>query len=172
MDPVRLAQAEQLFETHMADQTHLNIIYDQTIDLFNNEILEKIPFESFDIVFAANKLQESEDLMRSLIDLRHLLVPNGLLLLLELTDVPLYFDLIFGLLDQWWLPSSNSRALHDIHHWTTTLHEISGFEDVETVISQYEITLIIARKTISHKVLQTLDERKRQAWLFFGKNDH
>ncbi|CAF1428556.1 unnamed protein product, partial [Adineta steineri] len=85
MNPVHLAQAEQLFETHLADQTHLNIIYDQTIDLFNNEILEKIPFESFDIVFAANKVQDCEDLMRSLINLRHLLVPNGLLLLLELT---------------------------------------------------------------------------------------
>ncbi|CAF4039097.1 unnamed protein product, partial [Adineta steineri] len=171
IDPVQLAQAEELFETHLADQTHLNIIYDQTIDLFNNEILEKMPFESFDIVFAANKLQESEDLMRSLINLRHLLVPNGLLLLLELTDVPLYFDLIFGLLDHWWLPSSNTRALHNVHQWTTALQEIRGFEDVETVMSQYESTLIIARKTISHDVLQTLDERKHQAWLIFAKND-
>ncbi|CAF1036440.1 unnamed protein product [Adineta steineri] len=171
MDTVQLAQAEQLFETHLANQTHLNIIYDQTINLFNNEILEKIPFESFDIVFAANKLQESEDLMRSLINLRHLLVPNGLLLLLELTDVPLYFDLIFGLLDHWWLPSSNARALHNIHQWTTALREIGGFDDVQTVMSQYESTLIIARKTISQKALQTLDERKHQAWLFFGRND-
>ncbi|CAF4171946.1 unnamed protein product, partial [Adineta steineri] len=171
MDPIQLAQAEQLFETHLADQAHLNIIYDQTTDLFNNEILEKIPFESFDIVFAANKLQESEDLMRSLINLRHLLIPNGLLLLLELTNVPRYFDLIFGLLDHWWLPSSNTRALRDIHQWTTALTEIDGFEDVETVMSQYESTLIIARKTIYHDVLQTLDERKHQAWLIFAKND-
>ncbi|CAF1458948.1 unnamed protein product [Adineta steineri] len=171
MDPVQLAQAEQLFQTHLADQTHLNIIYDQTIDLFNNQILDRIPFESFDIVFAANKLQKSEDLMRSLINLRHLLVPNGLLLLLELTDVPLYFDLIFSLLEHWWLPSSNARALRDIHQWTTALKEIGGFENVETVTSQYESTLIIARKTISHKILQTLDERQHQAWLLFAKND-
>ncbi|CAF3504412.1 unnamed protein product [Adineta steineri] len=171
MDPVQLAQAEQLFETHLADQTHLNIIYDQATDLFNNEILEKIPVESFDIVFAANKLQESEDLTTSLINLRHLLVPNGLLLLLELTDVPLYFDLIFGLLEHWWLPSSNERALHNIHQWTTALKEIGGFEDVDTVMSHYESTLIIAHKTISHKILQTLDERQQQAWLIFAKND-
>ncbi|CAF1490041.1 unnamed protein product [Adineta steineri] len=171
MDPVQLGQAEQLFETHLTDQTHLNIIYVQTIDLFNNQILGKIPFESFNIVLAANKLQDCEDLMRSLINLRHLLVPNGLLLLLELTDVPLYFDLIFGLLDHWWLPSSNARALRDIHQWITALKEIGGFEDVEAVMSQYESTLIIAYKTISHKILQTLDERKHQAWLIFAKND-
>ncbi|CAF1255723.1 unnamed protein product [Adineta steineri] len=171
IDPVQLAQAEQLFETHLSNQTHLSIIYDQTIDLFNNKILEKIAFESFDIVFAANKLQESDDLMTSLINLRHLLVPNGLLLLLELTDVPLYFDLIFGLLDHWWLPSSNARALRGIHHWTAALKETGGFEDAETVMSQHESTLIIAHKTTSYKILQTLGERKNQAWLFFGKND-
>ncbi|CAF4242949.1 unnamed protein product, partial [Adineta steineri] len=170
-DPIQLTEAEQLFETHLADQTHLNMIYDQTTDLFNNEILEKIPFESFDIVFAANKLQESEDLMRSLVSLRHLLVPNGLLLLLELTDAPLYFDLIFGLLDNWWLPSSNARALRDTHQWSTALQEIGGFEGVETVKNQSESTLIIAHKTTSQKVLQTLDERKHQAWLLFAKNE-
>ena len=57
--------------------------------------------------------------MGSLINLRRLLVPNGLLLLLELIGVPLYFDLIFGLLDQWWSPSDNTRALNDIEQWTT-----------------------------------------------------
>ncbi|CAF1437190.1 unnamed protein product [Adineta steineri] len=87
----------------------------------------------------------------------------SLLLLLESTDVSLYFDLIFGLLDHWWLQSSNARALRDIHQWTTASQEIGGFEDVETVMSQYESTLILASRTISHKVLQTLDERKHQA---------
>ncbi|CAF4330232.1 unnamed protein product, partial [Adineta steineri] len=108
-DPVQLTHAEQLFQTYLGGQTHLSIIYEQTFDLFNSEILGKIPFESFDIVFAANKLQGSQDLRKSLVDLRRLLVPNGLLLLLELINVPLYFDLIFGLLDQWWSLSDNAR---------------------------------------------------------------
>ena len=29
-DPVQLAQAEQLFETHLTDQTRLSITYEQT----------------------------------------------------------------------------------------------------------------------------------------------
>ncbi|CAF0930134.1 unnamed protein product [Adineta steineri] len=171
LDPIQLTQAEKLFEIHLLDQTRLSITYDETFDLFNSESLENIPVESFDIVFAANKLQGSDDLISSLTNLRRLLVPNGLLLLLELIGVPLYFDLIFGLLDQWWLPSQNTRALSDIQDWTTALRETGGFTIVETVLSQYENTLIIAQKTISNQILQVFDERKQQAWLLFAKND-
>ncbi|CAF4087291.1 unnamed protein product [Adineta steineri] len=170
-DPVQLTHAEQLFQTHLTDQTHLSIIYEQTFDLFNSETLGKIPFESFDIVFAANKLQGCQDLMESLVDLRHLLVPNGLLLLLELINVPLYFDLIFGLSDQWWSLSDNVRALNDVHQWTTTLKELGGFTSVEIILNQSESAIIISQKTTSHEILKTLDERKQQAWLLFTKND-
>ncbi|CAF1440359.1 unnamed protein product, partial [Adineta steineri] len=170
-DPVQLIQAEQLFQTHLAGQTHLSIIYEQTFDLFNSETLGKIPFESFDIVFAANKLQGSQNLKKSLIDLRRLLVPNGLLLLLELINVPLYFDLIFGLLDQWWSLSDNVRALNDVHQWTTTLKQLGGFTSVETILNQSESAIIISKKTRCHEILKTLDERKHQAWLLFTKND-
>ncbi|CAF4367053.1 unnamed protein product, partial [Adineta steineri] len=115
--------------------------------------------------------QGSENLKKSLIDLRRLLVPNGLLLLLELINVPLYFDLIFGLLDQWWSLSDNVRALNDAHQWTTTLKELGGFASVETTLSQSESAIIISQKTTSQEILKTLDERQHQAWLLFTKND-
>ncbi|CAF0776234.1 unnamed protein product [Adineta steineri] len=171
MDTIQLAQAEQIFETRLADQTHLSITYDQTLDLFDSETLAKIPIESFDIIFAANQLPRNEDLAESLISLRRLLVPNGLLLLLELIGVPLYFDLILGLLDQWWSPLNNIRALNDIQQWVTVLQQIGGFTTITPIWSQYESTLIIAQKTISHEILQTLDERKHQRWLLFARND-
>ncbi|CAF0982625.1 unnamed protein product [Adineta steineri] len=171
MDTTQLAQAEQIFETRLADQTRLSIIYDQTLDLFNTETLAKIPIESFDIVFAANQLPRNEELADSLINLRRLLAPNGLLLLLELIGVPLYFDLILGLLDQWWSPFNNTRALNDIQQWVTVLKQIGGFTTVTPIWSQYESTLIIAQKTMSHEILRTLDERKHQRWLLFAKND-
>ncbi|CAF4106630.1 unnamed protein product, partial [Adineta steineri] len=170
-DPVQLTHAEQLFQTYLAGQTHFSIIYEQTFDLFNSETLGKIPVESFDIVFAANKLQESQDLIESLVDLRRLLVPNGLLLLLELINVPLYFDLIFGLHDQWWSLSDNARALNDVHQWTTALKQLGGFISVEIILNQSESAIIISQKTRSHEILKTLDERKHQAWVLFTKND-
>jgi acyl transferase domain-containing protein/NADPH:quinone reductase-like Zn-dependent oxidoreductase len=161
-DPVRLAQAQQTFDVHCMDQNRFNVTY--------NKLNENVDVESYDIVFAANKMQGSQDLTSSLITLRRLLVPNGLLLLLEMTKVPLYFDLIFGLFDQWWSPFGNGRALLDIHQWTTSLQLVDGFVTVQTMSSQYTNSLIIAQKSTSSEILQTLDERQQQAWLLFADN--
>ncbi|CAF1367709.1 unnamed protein product [Adineta steineri] len=90
-NPTQLANAQQTFNTHITNQT---------IDFYDSKTLEKTPIESFDIIFSANQLQENQDLTSCLIDLRRLLVPNGLLLLLELVHVPLHFDVIFGFFDQ------------------------------------------------------------------------
>ncbi|CAF1139610.1 unnamed protein product [Adineta steineri] len=99
-DPIQLANAQQTFNTHITNQTNLSIIYDETIALYDSKTLEKIPTESFHIIFSSNHLLENQDLTNSLINLRRLLVHNVLLLLLELVHVPLYFDLIFGFIDQ------------------------------------------------------------------------
>ncbi|CAF1541743.1 unnamed protein product, partial [Adineta steineri] len=107
-DPIQLANAQQTFNTHLTNQIkNLSIIYDETIDLYDSKTFEKIPIESFDIIFSTNQLQENQDLINSLIDLRRLLVPNDLLLLLALVHVPLYFDLIFSFIDQCWSSSSD-----------------------------------------------------------------
>ncbi|CAF4102257.1 unnamed protein product, partial [Adineta steineri] len=174
-DPIQLANAQETFNTHITNQTNLSIIYDETIDLYDGKTLEKIPIESFDIIFSANQLQGNQDLTKSLIDLRRLLVPNGLLLLLELVHVPLYFDLIFGFSDQWWSSSDddddNNRALNNIQQWTTLLEQIEGFNIIESTLNQNESTFIISQKTTSNEILQTLDERINQIWLIFTKDD-
>ncbi|CAF1215193.1 unnamed protein product [Adineta steineri] len=159
-DPVQLANAQQTFNTHLTNQTkNLSIIYDETIDIYDSKTLEKIPFESFDIIFSANQLEGNQDLTNCLIDLRHLLVPTGFLLLLELVHVPLYFDLIFGFIDQWWSSDDNNRAVNNIQQWTTLLEQIQGFNFIESTLNENESTLIISQKTISNDILQRLDER-------------
>ncbi|CAF4259793.1 unnamed protein product, partial [Adineta steineri] len=105
----------------------------ETIDLYDSKTFEKIRIESFDIIFSSNQLQGNQDLTNCLIDLRRLLVPNGLLLLLELVHIPLYFDLLFGFIDQWWSSSDdNNRALNNIQQWTTLLEQIEGFSIIES----------------------------------------
>lgn len=170
-NPVRVAQAKQTFDAHCVGQNRFKVTYNKMFDLSNSKLNENVHVESYDIVFAANKLQGSQDLTSSLVTLRRLLVPNGLLLLLEMTKVPLYFDLIFGLFDQWWSPIGNGRALLDIDQWTTSLQLVDGFVTVQTVSDQYTNSLIIAQKSTSSEILQTLDERQQQAWLFFADND-
>ncbi|CAF1494575.1 unnamed protein product, partial [Adineta steineri] len=173
-DPTQLANAQQTFNTHLTNQTkNLSIIYDETINLYHSKTLEKIPVESFDIIFSANQLQGNQDLTNSLIALRRLLVPNGLLLLLELVHVPLYFDLIFCFFDQWWSSSDdNNRALNNIQQWVILLEQIEGFNIIESTTNQNESTFIICQKTISKEILQTLDERKNQTWLIFITDDN
>ncbi|CAF1323905.1 unnamed protein product [Adineta steineri] len=115
----------------------------------------------------------NQDLTNSLISLHRLLVPNGLLLLLELVHIPLYFNLIFCFNDEWWSSSDdNNRALNNIQQWTTLLEQIEGFSIIEPTINQNESTLIISQKTISNEILQRLDERINQTWLIFTKDDN
>ncbi|CAF4156248.1 unnamed protein product [Adineta steineri] len=38
--------------------------------------------------------------------------------------VPLYFDLIFGFIEQWWSSDDNNRALNNIQQWATLLEQI------------------------------------------------
>ncbi|CAF4170073.1 unnamed protein product, partial [Adineta steineri] len=52
-DSVQLANAQQTFNTHITNQT---------IDLYDSKTLEKISFESFDIIFSANQLLGNQDL--------------------------------------------------------------------------------------------------------------
>ncbi|CAF3938116.1 unnamed protein product [Adineta steineri] len=140
-DPIQLANAQQTFSTHINNQTkNLCIIYDETIDLYDSKTLEKIPIESFDIILSANQLLGNQDLTKknSLISLRRLLVPNGLLLLLELVHVPLYFDLIFGFFDQWWSSDNNNRSLNSIQQWKTLLEQIEGFNIIESTLNENE----------------------------------
>ncbi|CAF1363713.1 unnamed protein product [Adineta steineri] len=118
-------------------------------------------------------LSQQTDLTNSLIDLRRLLVPNGLLLLLELVHIPLYFDLIFCFNDEWWSSSDdNNRALKNIQQWTTLVEQIEGSNIIESTINQNESTLIISQKTTSNEILQRLDERINQTWLIFTKDDN
>ncbi|CAF3950948.1 unnamed protein product [Adineta steineri] len=80
-DSTQLVNAQQTFTTHINNQTkiHLSFMMKQLIYMI---------------------LQGNQYLTNSLINLRRLLVPNGLLLLLELIHILLYFDLIFSFIDQ------------------------------------------------------------------------
>ncbi|MBP7570508.1 MAG: SDR family NAD(P)-dependent oxidoreductase, partial [Acidobacteria bacterium] len=57
----------------------------------------------FDLVIASNVVHATASLARSLGNLRRLLRPGGLLLLLEMTVPQAWIDITFGLTDGWWL---------------------------------------------------------------------
>jgi len=82
---------------------------------------------SYDAVIAANVLHATRDLRQTLAHVRQLLVPGGVLVLLEATAPLRFIDLIFGLTDGWWrftdLDLRSSHPLLPAARWTELLGE-------------------------------------------------
>lgn len=58
--------------------------------------------EQFDLIVASNVIHATADLQFSLTNLRSVLAPGGLLVMLEVTAPQRWIDLTFGLTDGWW----------------------------------------------------------------------
>ncbi|CAF1168806.1 unnamed protein product [Adineta ricciae] len=128
-----------------------------------------ITVEAYDVVFAANVLQTTVNVSHSVDSLRHFLVPGGLLCLLELTITHSYYDLLFGILAQWWR-DRGSRAPLTLDQWVQVIQSANGF-DLSIVSSkedQFGNTLIVARKSTLRSTLLQLPEWQEQAWLVLG----
>lgn len=87
--------------------------------------------QSFDVVLSTNCVHATRDLTRSTRNIRSMLRPDyeGMLCLIELMPVDLYwFDLVFGLLEGWWLfEDGRTYALADERHWEKVLKDV-GFK--------------------------------------------
>ncbi len=70
--------------------------------------IEKDPAEqdfaahSFDLIVASQVLHATADLRQTILHVRHLLAPGGLLVLLEVVKPARWIDLVFGLTEGWW----------------------------------------------------------------------
>lgn len=71
--------------------------------------IEKSPEEqgfqpnSFDIIIGSDVIHATRDLTKTLTNVKKYLAPKGMLALLEVTQTPIYLDLIFGTTEGWWL---------------------------------------------------------------------
>ncbi|UJR34435.1 hypothetical protein I4U23_021842 [Adineta vaga] len=168
-----LDEAKQIFEHSpllKANKQRFSLNY-HLYDIENdNYITNTIVTESFDIIFAANVLHTTNDRIQSLSTLRCLLVPGGLLFLVELTCCHAYFDLFYGLFAYWWR-ENDQRALLSIDQWTKHVESAGGFDLPLTVISTTKLnnkfgdSLLIIQKSRSRSILTSLPEWKQQNWL-------
>lgn len=74
----------------------------QILDIEQELKPQGFEFHQYDIVLAANVLHATEDLEQTLKNVRQLLAPQGLLILLEGTIPQAWLDLTFGLTEGWW----------------------------------------------------------------------
>lgn len=85
----------------------------------------------FDVVLSSNCIHATRDLTESCTNIRKLLRPDGILSLIELTGNLYWYDLVFGLLEGWWLfEDGRQHALSSAQHWDQILRQ-SGYKWVD-----------------------------------------
>ena len=97
--------------------------------------IEKEPdtefLNKYDVVLSTNCIHATRNLAGSTTNIRKMLRPDGILCLVELTRNLFWFDLVFGLLEGWWL--FNDGRKHALAHeqvWDRSLRA-AGFKWVE-----------------------------------------
>ena len=76
----------------------------------------------FHAIISTNCIHATRNATSSLANLRSMLRLDGLLALVEFTNGLYWFDLVYGLLDGWWLFSDGRQhALADISFWESSL---------------------------------------------------
>ncbi|KUI60245.1 Conidial yellow pigment biosynthesis polyketide synthase [Cytospora mali] len=86
--------------------------------------------QHYHIVLATNCVHATRNIEQSTKNIRKLLRPDGFLLMLEMTQTLAWVDLIFGLVEGWWLfDDGREHALAPPAVWERTLHR-AGYGEV------------------------------------------
>lgn len=87
-------------------------------------------FGLYHAVLSTNCIHATRNLTNSLTNVRKTLRPDGFVSLVELTRNIPWFDLVFGLLEGWWLfNDGRTHALADVPFWEKSM-KAAGFERV------------------------------------------
>ena len=137
-DYLYLHNNEEALVNATFDLENWSFVKTQLIDLSLDLNLAEnhIDFASYDIVIAANTLYHSDDLLKVQANIKKLLSPKGVLLLLE-RQSDRFMDMTFGLQTDWWSHTTDVRnpvpLLMTANEWRNTLRE-TGFDQVELLI--------------------------------------
>ncbi|KAI0134365.1 polyketide synthase [Xylariales sp. AK1849] len=83
------------------------------------------------IVVASNAVHATRDLVKTGINIRNALRPDGFLMMLEMTEIVPFVDTIFGLLEGWWLfDDGRQHAIIGPEGWEKAMHA-AGFGHVD-----------------------------------------
>jgi SAM-dependent methyltransferase len=103
---------------------------------FASHDIEKAPsdpahFGTQHLIVASNAVHATHSLPISLGNMRKFLRPDGFVMMLEMTDQVRWVDMIFGLLEGWWLFDDGRRhALSHQSRWEKEMHAV-GFGHVD-----------------------------------------
>lgn len=135
-----VAAARNKFSQHTFMQyAVLNIEEEPTAQFLNQ----------YDIVISTNCIHATKNLTRSCTNIKKVLRPNGILCLVELTRNLFWFDLVFGLLEGWWLfEDGRQHALANEILWKEHLSQ-SGFRWIDWTVGNSDESNIVRVITAS-----------------------
>lgn len=102
---------------------------------FRAHDIEAVPADdligSQHLIVASNAVHATHSLTKSLSNIRKALRPDGFLMMLEMTETLRWVDIIFGILEGWWLfDDGRSHALSHQTRWEKELHSV-GYGHVD-----------------------------------------
>ncbi len=103
------------------------------LDIEQNPQNQGYQLHSFDVVVAVNVLHATRNIEETLANVRSLLTPGGILLIVEVTNPQSWLDISFGLLEGWHKFEDNIRGNNPLlssGQWESVLREDCEFERV------------------------------------------
>ena len=158
-----LEKAKQKFKTYPS-------VWYSLLDIEQNPQNQGYPLHSFDVVVAVDVLHATRNIEETLENVRSLLAPGGLLLILEVTNPPSWLDITFALIEGWQRFEDNRRGNNPLLsrlQWESVLSDC-GFERVLALPSSGSPTEILSQNII---VAQTENVGKRLKRLFRANVD-
>jgi len=73
------------------------------LDIEKDPADQGFDINSFDLVIASDVIHATRDLKTSFGNVKRLLASEGIMMMLEVTNSPVYLDFIFGMTEGWWL---------------------------------------------------------------------
>ena len=123
----------------------------QTLDIENSPTNQGFAAHQYDIIIAANVLHATTSMKQTLTNVRQLLTPGGLLILLEVTTRQRWLDLVFGLLEGWWrFQDFDLRPDHPLltrTKWQQLLSE-TGFDRVAALPELEGLPEILTQQSV------------------------
>ncbi len=154
----------------------------RVLDVEKDPVQQGFSPHSFDLIIAANVLHATADLRQTLQQVRTLLSPGGLLLLVEATRPLRFADIIVGLTEGWWRFTDTelrpSHALLSRDGWQELLSG-SGFTDVaicpepgqDSVLSNQSLVLARGPRTepdTKEPAQATSSPARKRDWLILA----
>ncbi|WP_292867177.1 non-ribosomal peptide synthetase/type I polyketide synthase [Nostoc sp. LPT] len=164
VSPVLISKAQKKFGDYP-------FVRYEILDIEQDPKTQASDFRQYDLIIAANVLHATKDLRQTLKHIHQLLVPGGLLVLLEVTVRQRWLDLTFGLTEGWWkfadLDLRPSSPLLSPYQWQDLLKE-SQFREVVTIPNNQGKVGIRSKQTVviaSAASEVPLTEAQKQLWM-------